>query len=101
MLCQVVLNCIFVGCPWRNKSQRPRDQNRKYPSTVSFCSETKGKRLLRRLQESSKNEICQEKKDEHVIITTTYPAAGYVSIHKLLTGFTFSGYFHFVLYVVK
>ena len=41
------------------------------------------------------------KKDEHVIITTTYPAAGYVSIHKLLTGFTFSGYFHFVLSVVK
>ena len=41
------------------------------------------------------------KKDEHVIITTTYPAAGYVSIHKLLTGFTFSGYFHFLLSVVK
>ena len=44
------------------------------------------------------------KKDEHVIITTTYPPAGYVSIHKsdkLLTGFTFSGYFHFVLSVVK
>ena len=46
----------------RNKSQRPRDQNRKYPSTVSFYSETKRKRLLRRLQESSKNEIRQEKK---------------------------------------